>query len=302
MGILKGTLPALLTPYSNDRMINEKEFIRYCEFGIENGLDGLFCNGSAGDSQALSIESQVRLMKLSKDASKGRVPIITGITSSVYKNTIVLSEEAYKLGLDALLLAMPYYYKFDEETLLEYIKDLALKVKLPLYIYNIPLFAPALSLNFIEKISKLNNIAGIKDSSGDALLLNHILDMVPQNFDVFVGREEIYAEALFLGAKGSMTSIGGIFPELMSAIYQAMNDKKYERALLIQKSLLKVIRFGMSISFPMGFALLLKARGFEFANATIHPLSSLTKEKLDICFDKAKELIKTLEKETGIRL
>ncbi|MBZ7944686.1 dihydrodipicolinate synthase family protein [Campylobacter sp. RM10532] len=302
MGILKGTLPALLTPYSNDGMINEREFIRYCEFGIDKGLDGLFCNGSAGDSQALNIKDQIRLMKLSKDASKGRVPIITGITSNIYQDTMILADEAYKIGLDALLVAMPYYYKFDEETLLEYVKNLALKVKLPLYIYNIPLFAPALNLNFIEKISKFKNIAGIKDSSGDALLLNHILDIAPRNFDVFVGREEIYTEALFLGVKGSITSIGGIFPELMSEIYHAMNEKKYERALLIQKSLLKAIRFGMSISFPMGFALLLKARGFEFANTTIHPLSSLTKEKLDMCFNKARELIKTLEKETDIRL
>ncbi|MEJ3866038.1 dihydrodipicolinate synthase family protein, partial [Campylobacter jejuni] len=53
MGILKGTLPALLTPYKDDGSINEKEFIRYCEFGISKGLNGLFCNGSAGDSQAL---------------------------------------------------------------------------------------------------------------------------------------------------------------------------------------------------------------------------------------------------------
>lgn len=54
MGILEGTLPALLTPYKNDGSINEKEFMRYCEFGISKGLDGLFCNGSVGDSQALS--------------------------------------------------------------------------------------------------------------------------------------------------------------------------------------------------------------------------------------------------------
>ncbi len=70
MGILKGTLPALLTPYKDDGSINEKEFIRYCEFGISKGLNGLFCNGSAGDSQALSVEEQVKLMKLTKKATK----------------------------------------------------------------------------------------------------------------------------------------------------------------------------------------------------------------------------------------
>ena len=294
MGILKGTLPALLTPYKDDGSINEKEFIRYCEFGISKGLNGLFCNGSAGDSQALSVEEQVKLMKLTKKATKNNIPIITGITSTIYENTFILAQKAYELGLDALLLAMPYYYKLSEDALFEYVKYLASEVKLPLYVYNIPLFAPALSLKFIEKVSKLDNVVGIKDSSGDALLLN--------NFDVFVGREEFYVGALLAGAKGSMTSIGGVFPELMSEIYKSINEKNIGRALLIQKSLLKAIRFGMSIAFPMGFALLLKARGFEFVNASIHPLSPATKEELNTRFDEAKELIKTIEKETGIKL
>lgn len=104
MGILKGTLPALLTPYKDDRSINEKEFIRYCEFGISKDLNGLFCNGSAGDSQALSVEEQVKLMKLTKKATKNNIPIITGITSTIYENTFILAQKAYELGLDALLL------------------------------------------------------------------------------------------------------------------------------------------------------------------------------------------------------
>lgn len=302
MGILKGTLPALLTPYKDDGSINEKEFIHYCEFGISKGLNGLFCNGSAGDSQALSVEEQVKLMKFTKEAAKNNVPIITGITSPIYQLTLTLAQKAYESGLDALLLAMPYYYKLSEDTLFEYVKDLSSKVKLPLYVYNIPLFAPVLSLKFIERISKLDNVAGIKDSSGDALLLNHILDVVPSDFDVFVGREEFYAGALLSGAKGSMTSIGGVFPELMSEIYQSISEKNTDRALLIQKSLLKSIRFGMSMAFPMGFALLLKARGFAFANASIHPLSPTTKAELSTRFDEARALIKTIEKETGIKL
>ncbi len=300
MGILKGTLPALLTPYKNDGSINEEEFIRYCEFGISKGLNGLFCNGSAGDSQAISIKEQIKLMSLTKEASKNQIPIITGITSCVYKNNEILAEKAYELGLDALLLAMPYYYKLSEDAFFEYVKELSSKAKLPIYIYNIPIFTHPLSLKLIERLSKLDNIVGIKDSSGDALLLNHILDVV--GLDVFVGREEFYALALFAGAKGSMTSIGGVFPELMNEIYKSFNEKNYEKALMVQKSLLKVIRFAMDFTFPIGFALLLKVRGFDFANFTPHPLSNQDREDLEQKFIKAKNLIKTLEKETGINL
>ncbi|MBX1635939.1 dihydrodipicolinate synthase family protein, partial [Campylobacter jejuni] len=79
--------------------------------------NGLFCNGSAGDSQALSVEEQVKLMKLTKKATKNNIPIITGITSTIYENTFILAQKAYELGLDALLLAMPYYYKLSEDAL-----------------------------------------------------------------------------------------------------------------------------------------------------------------------------------------
>lgn len=210
----------------------------------------MFCNTSIGDSQALSIKDQVKLMKLAKEAAKNNVPIITGITSTIYQNTFILVQKAYELGLDALLLAMPYYYKLNEDILFEYVKDLSSKVKLPLYIYNIPLFAPALSLQFIKKVSKLDNVAGIKDSSGDALLLNHILDLVPSDFDVFVGREEFYAGALLAGAKGSMTSIGGIFPELMSEIYKLINEKKHIQGFIDPKKLIK----GYKICYEYGFS------------------------------------------------
>ncbi len=103
MGILKGTLPALLTPYNDDGSINKKEFIYYCEFGIFKGLNRLFCNGSAGDSQALSVKDQVKLMKLTKKAVKNNIPIITGITSTIYGNTFILAQKAYELGFDALM-------------------------------------------------------------------------------------------------------------------------------------------------------------------------------------------------------
>ncbi|TKX29427.1 dihydrodipicolinate synthase family protein [Campylobacter sp. MIT 12-5580] len=302
MGILKGTFPALLTPYNEDLSINEKEFMRYCEFGLTKGLDGLFCNGSAGDSQALGLKEQITLMKLCKSVSKNHAPVITGISSTIYENTFILANEAHKLGLDALLLAMPYYYKFDEDTLFEYVKNIASKVKLPLYLYNIPLFAPPLSLKLTQRLAELDNVVGLKDSSGDALHLSHLLDLVPQDFDIFVGREEFYAGALMAGAKGSMTAIAGVFPELMSAIYKLSKQENFKEAMKLQKSILKCIRFAMSFTFPMGFALLLKARGFNFANKSLHPLSPSSLKALEQGLDEAKSLIKSLEKESGISL
>lgn len=298
MGILKGTFPAIITPYNDDKTINESEFLKLVKFGLENGLDGLFCNGSSGDGLALQVSDRIKLMKLSVEAANKKFPVITGIGSVCYDETFNLADEAKKIGCDAVILQPPSYYRFDEDTMIEYFKNIASKIKLPLYLYNIPMFAPAISLKVIESLSKEKNIVGIKDSSGSAVEMMHILDSC--EFDVFVGREEYYAGALLSGAKGSMTSFGCVFPEIMSGIYKAFQTKDYTKMQTLQKSIIKAVSFAFNFAKPLGSALLLQARGFKTANTSIHPFSSKVINDLQTKKQDAENIVKTLMKEVGL--
>ncbi|PAF42287.1 dihydrodipicolinate synthase family protein [Helicobacter sp. 11S03491-1] len=298
MSVLKGTFPAMLTPYNSDKSVNEKEYMKLALFGLENGLDGLFCNGSAGDGLAIGVAQRVQLMKLSIEVANKKVPVITGIGSVCYEETLYLANEAKKTGCDALLLQPPFYYPMDEDTLITYFKFIASKVKLPLYLYNIPMFAPNMSLRVIQELSKEKNIVGMKDSSGSAVDLMHILDRC--DFDVFVGREEYYAGALQAGVKGSMTSCGGVFPEIMSGIYKAYQAKDYERMYKFQKSIIKAIAFAQEVAFPLGYALLLEARGFKIANTSIHPISLKTLDALKFKKEEARNILAKISQEVGL--
>lgn len=298
MSIFVGTLPAMLTPYNNDRSINKEEFINLARFGIKNGLNGIFCNGSAGDGLALGFKEKIELMRLSVEAARDEVPVISGIGSSTYSETLEMAKEAKKAGVDALILQPPFYYPINESNMIEYFSYISSSVALPVYAYNIPLFAPAMSLKVIEAVSKMKNIVGMKDSSGSSVDFAHICDIC--DFDIFVGREEYYLGALMQGAKGSMTSCGGVFPEIMSGIFKAFNESNFQEAQKLQKSILKAIRFASTLPFPLGYALLLKARGLFSEVHTIHPISKESRDLLNAKFSEAKEVINKINSEVGL--
>lgn len=297
---LFGTFPAMLTPYKKDLSINGEEYIKIARFGIEGGLNGIFCNGSAGDGLALSFEKKVELMKLSVEAARGEVPVISGIGGVIYEETIALANEAKNVGVDALLLQPPFYYPLSEENMIAYFENVAKSVALPLYIYNIPLFAPPMSLGVVEALSRVKNIVGMKDSAGSAVDFAHFSDVC--EFDIFVGREEYYLGALISGAKGSMTSCGGVFPEIMSGIYQSFLQKDFDLAQKLQQSILKAIRFAGTLPFPLGYACLLEARGFDFSNTlSIHPISQKILQSLESKREEAKIVIEQIHNEVGLQ-
>lgn len=93
---LFGTFPAMLAPYKKDLSINGEEYIKIARFGIERGLNGIFCNSSAGDGLALSFEKKVELMRFSVEATRGEVPGISGIGGVIYEEMIALANEAKK--------------------------------------------------------------------------------------------------------------------------------------------------------------------------------------------------------------
>ncbi|WP_334093306.1 dihydrodipicolinate synthase family protein [Helicobacter typhlonius] len=227
------------------------------------------------------------------------MPVISGIGSVVYEESLELAKKAKEVGVDALLLQPPFYYPLSEENMIAYFTAMAKNVALPLYIYNIPLFAPAMSLKVVSALSKVPNIVGMKDSSGSAVDFAHFSDVC--DFDIFVGREEYYLGALINGAKGSMTSCGGVFPEIMSAIYRCFLQGNIQEAQKYQKSLFRAIRFAGTLPFPLGYAILLEARGFDFQGGlSIHPIALNTKESLPLKIEEAREVLRLIDNEVGL--
>lgn len=290
MSVIEGNIAALLTPYNENKSVCYETLRHYMGFLLDKGCDGLLCNSSVGDSQALPLKDQLEIIRLGREVCKE--PLIAGIGSPCYENTKTLASEAKKIGADALLLMLPYYYTFSDESMYEYVKSVSEHAKMPIILHNAPVYGTHMSLALCTRLAKLPYVAGLKDSHGSILDLQYILADVSSDFLVLIGREESCALGQIAGAKGFITAFGAIFPELMSAIYEAILSNDTQNAMALQRMLLKPLCFALKFPFPMGYSLLLQARGIDFSNTSIHTLGPNIKQSLEEARPQADEMVK----------
>jgi N-acetylneuraminate lyase/4-hydroxy-tetrahydrodipicolinate synthase len=148
----------------------------------------------------------------------------------------------------------------------KYFEAIADAVDLPIILYNIPLFTQPLSYDVVKRLSRRENVVGMKDSSGSMVDLVHFMDkvrLVGEDLSFLVGREDMFFPGLMMGARGCMTATAGILPEVMVGIYRAWKEGDYDRARRLQFSILLLIRAMFAMPFPLGFKVALEMRGFS---------------------------------------
>ncbi len=136
-GIFKGAATAIITPMKN-REVDFDALRRLVDFQIENGIDALVAAGTTGESSTLTDEEHVEVIKTVVDKAAGRVPVIAGTGSNDAAYAVKLSQDACRLGADALLLVTPYYNKATQQGLVEMYKAIAAEVDRPIILYNVP--------------------------------------------------------------------------------------------------------------------------------------------------------------------
>jgi 4-hydroxy-tetrahydrodipicolinate synthase len=260
-----GVYAAMQTPFEADGGINEKVLRQMVDFGITKGLHGLFPVSSVGEFAHLSLEQCYQCMEIVMDQAKGRVAITPGVTATCAETSIKLARKAKELGCQAVVAAAPYYYPISQENMEKHFELIADAVDIPIILYNIPLFSVPISNDVVKRLSRRPNIVGMKDSSGSLVELLHYMDKVriangEMNF--LVGREEILAPALSIGAKGCIVGSGGIIPEIMVGIWDAYQAGDIGKANRIQMSMLSLVRAMFAAPFPTGFKAALELRGF----------------------------------------
>jgi len=261
----QGVYVAMLTPFGEDGSINEEILRRMVDFQIDRCVDGLFPVSSVGEIVHMTQEERVRLMEIVVDQSAGRVPVTPGVGTSHPAHSIFLAQRAKELGCSAVVIAPPHFYKISDEMVEKYYETIADAVDIPIILYNIPLFTQPLHYDVVKRLSRRPNIVGMKDSSGSMVDLIHFMDkvrLVGEQLTFLTGREDTFFPALMLGAKGCMTAMSGILPEVMVGIYRAWKAGDYDKARELQFSVLLLIRACFSLPFPLGFKIALEVRGF----------------------------------------
>lgn len=252
MDLIKGLITPMITPFKRDRdqSINYDATNQMIEHLIEKGIDGLFLLGSNGEMHVVTNKEKVEFAEHVINKVKERVPVSVGTGGCSTKETIELSIKMEELGADALSVLPPYFIKPTEKELYEHFLAIANSVSIPLILYNIPKSVGySLSSELVEKLAEIENIKGIKDSSGDLELLQKYISISARsNMNVLVGSDSKIVPAYQMGAVGAIAGTSNLLTEqLVGLNYELLNNKDENKIYQYQEdieSLRAVLKLG----------------------------------------------------------
>ncbi|MFV0556432.1 MAG: 4-hydroxy-tetrahydrodipicolinate synthase [Lactovum sp.] len=220
---IKGIINPTLTPMNEDETVNYDELAIQINRVVEGGVHGVFVFGTNGEGYILSEEEKIEIMKIAVKEVNGRVPVYaqTGLIGT--EDTIRLSQKAKEIGVDVLSLITPSFAAASQEELYTHFKTVAEAVDMPIVLYNIPARAGnAIAPETVGRLSKIKNIVGVKDSSGN---FDTILQYIEQtrdreDFSVLSGNDSLILWTLLAGGRGGVAGCSNVYPEVMSNIYE----------------------------------------------------------------------------------
>lgn len=237
--MFRGSIVALVTPFKNG-MVDETALAQLVEWHIGEDTSGIVPCGTTGESPTLSHDEHRRVVEVVIEASAGRVPVMAGAGSNATAEALDFVRHAEKAGADAALVATPYYNKPTQNGLIAHYAALNDAVKdLPIYIYNIPARSVIdMSVETMVALSKLPNIVGVKDATGD---LNRVSQQRAACGDDFIQLSGEDGTALGFNAHGGVGCISvtaNIAPKLCAEFQAATLAGDYQTALSIQDRLM----------------------------------------------------------------
>jgi len=228
--MFEGAIVAIVTPFKNGA-VDEESFRELIEFQIENGTDGIVPCGTTGESATLSHEEHDKVVEIAIDAVKKRVPVIAGAGSNNTRESLRLARHAYEAGADAVLMVAPYYNKPTQEGLYLHYKTVADEVPIPLFPYNVPGRTSSNILpETVARLSKISNIVGIKEATGDLKQISKVFELCDDDFIVLSGDDFTTLPILALGGKGAISVVSNIVPKDAADMMDAFNTGDLDRA------------------------------------------------------------------------
>ncbi|ACT56749.1 4-hydroxy-tetrahydrodipicolinate synthase [Candidatus Liberibacter asiaticus] len=238
--MFRGSIPALITPFTKGNLIDEDAFVEHIEWQITEGSGGLVPAGTTGESSTLSHEEHCRIIELCVKTVASRVPVMAGIGSNNTRESVELAQYAHSIGADALLVVIPYYNKPNRRGLLAHFGEIATTVSSPIYIYNNP-SRTVIEMDvdtMAELAATYPNIVGVKDATGKIELVSE--QRLSCGFD-FIQLSGEDSSALGFNAHGGVGCISvtaNVVPRICAEFQQAMIRGDYRQALLYQDKLM----------------------------------------------------------------
>jgi 4-hydroxy-tetrahydrodipicolinate synthase len=278
-----GIIPAMITPLTRDDQLNETALRRLTNYLIDNGVHGVFAVGSQGEFWAFSEKEKQRVWEVVVEETNGRVPVYAGTAAVTTREAIALTRIAEKTGVDAVSVLTPFFVNPNADELYEHYRAIAASTKLPVLLYTNPdRTGVKISAALLSRLAQIENIVGMKDSSGDLTLAQEYLGATPKDFSLVMGRDTLIFSGLLTGAKGAIAATGNVVPALVVKIYDCWKKGDIEGARKAQEALAPLRLAFTWGTFPVVIKEALDLIGMQGGpcRAPVGPLSATQRERL----------------------
>ncbi len=237
--MFRGSMVALVTPMHADGSVDFEGLARLVEFHVQNGTSAIISMGTTGESATLDEKEHCEVIRRTVEMVDNRIPVIAGTGANSTTEAITLTRCAMQAGADACLLVTPYYNKPTQEGLYLHYKAIADAVPVPQILYNVPgRTACDMLPETVGRLSKISNIIGIKEATGDLQRLHQIRELCGDNFDLYSGDDATGTEFMLQGGQGVISVTNNVAPKAMADMCEAALAGDRERALELNAPLL----------------------------------------------------------------
>lgn len=276
-------LTAMVTPFNDQDEINYDETKDLIDYLLANGTEGIVAVGTTGESPTLSHEEKLSFLKFVVQHVNGRAPVIAGTGSNNTKQSVILSQEAEKLGVDGIMLVTPYYNKPSQEGMYQHFKTIAESVNVPVMLYNIPgRTVVRLELDTVLRLVEVDNIVAIKEATGDLDLISQIIKETPDDFAVYSGDDNLLLPILSLGGTGIVSVASHIVGNEMNQMIQSFKSGKHAQAIKIQQDIAPVIKALFSAPNPTAVKYALSKKGLNPGHVRLPLVALSDSEKIHV--------------------
>lgn len=287
--LFKGSGVALVTPFINEE-VNYEKLAQLIEIHVNSKTDALIILGTTGENVCLSDEEKMQIIDFTVNAVNKRIPVIVGTGCSSTKKTIELSLYAKAAGADGLLIVTPYYNKPSQQGLFYHFLEISKHVDLPIILYNVPSRTSVnLAADTVIKLSKLYNIVGIKEASGDLFQIQTIINNVNPEFGIYSGNDDQLLDILRLGGYGVISVTANLFPEKVSNIVSNYLSKNIEESEKEFQELRNINQILFIETNPVPVKTAMNLLGYNVGGVRL-PLVDLSEKNLNVLVLTLKEL------------
>jgi 4-hydroxy-tetrahydrodipicolinate synthase len=211
----------MVTPLTGAGKLNKEAYRQFIDYLIDGGSHGVFVSGTTGEFYGLSAAEKQEMFEIAVDSAGGRVPVYAGTGGITTKECILLTQIAEKCGVAAVSILTPMFISPSQQELYQHYREIAGATKVPILLYNnLPKTGVTITPETVERLADIDNIVGVKDSSGDFTLTSEYIRRTrDKDFSVLSGRDTLIHACLCYGGSGSIAACANIAPRICADIY-----------------------------------------------------------------------------------